>query len=323
MNARIKSSDVNVISRLCNLMVTALAKDKKLPKYIIIVIEDDILTEIKIHQDMNLLGKTCNQVLEWLMKEFHRMTLEFKEHLSNKARRYKFPQFIWIIPPFHINFENNDARVEFATALEVASDLYTSMHALELKKIWNEHDTKLFVHENNCFTAQGYSKYWKAVDATIKHFDIKFNKESSAANARAPLSSSNQQSITANDSKDAKKDSVDDKSTKDHRPYQGIKKHKSFENRRSKYHRPDDRGSKYHRSEGRNNTENRRHDYYSSETSQDRFKFNTERYMHRSSSRSRSRSSDRQRYQCHQTKRDHSPKNYRRLPTPPPPCRRY
>ena len=180
-NTRIRSSDVNIISRLCNLMVAALKKDKKLPKFVVVVTEGDISKEVKIENDMNMLGKACNQLLEWIMCEYHKMQLQYKELLPNKARRYKYPQFIWIIPPFHVNFPNNESRVEYATALEISTEMFTEMHALELKKVLDDQDTKLFVLENARFTASGYLKYWRAIDATVKYFDIKFNKETHSA----------------------------------------------------------------------------------------------------------------------------------------------
>ena len=111
------------------------------------------------------------------MNEYHRLTLAQKELLPNKARKYRFPQFIWIIPPFHDNFPHNRERDKFSEALFLVADKFSEMHAFNLKKVWNSEDTMLYIKETKRFTAKGYKTYWLAVDATMKFVDTKITKD--------------------------------------------------------------------------------------------------------------------------------------------------
>ena len=87
------------------------------------------------------------KIIKWLMTEFNRVVLSHKEHLPNKSRKYKFPAFIWIEPPLNKNFYNNDLRRLFGKAMQLAVLGYSQMWSLQLKRVWEYMDTRLYDHE--------------------------------------------------------------------------------------------------------------------------------------------------------------------------------
>ena len=50
MNCHIRTKDINSVSWLCNLIVAALEKEIKLPKYILVVVDSDIIYDIRFEK---------------------------------------------------------------------------------------------------------------------------------------------------------------------------------------------------------------------------------------------------------------------------------
>ena len=78
------------------------------------------------------------------MTELERGLRTFKSDLPAKCKKEGFPHILWILAPYHKNFENNDQRYKFNRAVEDACKFHCNASALELKKVWNSEDEGLF-----------------------------------------------------------------------------------------------------------------------------------------------------------------------------------
>ena len=158
-----------MISRIRNTMVTGIQEHKYLPKFVIVVIDDDLIRYINYPQYgiSEALGKLVN----WVMSEFNRIVAAQKDFLPKKARKPDQPHFMWIEAPYHISFQNNSLRAKFNRALQNMAKFNESHMVMQLKKGWIENDGNLFNGENRRYTVDGLKAYWLAVDKTVRYVD--------------------------------------------------------------------------------------------------------------------------------------------------------
>ena len=160
----------NVVACVRNLLIKATReKNPRLSKLIVIVLDDDLIRFTSAKHTAN--SFTFGWIIHWLMTEFDRMMKSFKEKLPNKAKKAGFPHWLWIEPPLHKSFQDNDLRRKFGQCLQNMGKLHTDTLVLVLKKIWDPGDSSLFLCSEQRFAAQGYQRYWEAVDHTIRYLD--------------------------------------------------------------------------------------------------------------------------------------------------------
>ena len=116
-------------------------------------------------------SKDLGRVINWIMNEFDKLIAIQKDYLPLKAHRVNYPQIVWIEAPHHINFPNNLGRKRFNTAMETVVQFHENTWVLKLKKVWDKHDSSLFLRSENRYTAAGYRSYWDAVDKTVRYAD--------------------------------------------------------------------------------------------------------------------------------------------------------
>ena len=169
------SDNPSVISRLANLMATAISQkvDQKwlpLPKLVVVVPDDDLINVL----DEHALGspKLFAWVVNYIMTEFKRAIATFKELLPKKCVKTAYPHILWIQAPLHDNFNNNSHRSKFNRALEDAAQMHSNTSVLMLKKVWEPSDSNLFVSDSQRFTNKGFKCYWEAVDRTVRYCDL-------------------------------------------------------------------------------------------------------------------------------------------------------
>ena len=191
LNNKMNSLDNNTASCLRNVLVAAIQVQVQLPKIIVIVPDDDLLTFL----DYNKYGKSViyGKVTDWIMTQHDRLLATQKEYLPLKAKSTIFPKVVWILPPLHTNFNNNTQRSKFGKEVEKMAVYHENVYALALKKIWDEHDTKLFVKETDRFTSDGYKRYWEAVDKTVKYADTILFKKQKIQKKKSPKKPQNKQ----------------------------------------------------------------------------------------------------------------------------------
>ena len=159
----------NLISKVRNALVQGINEQTLLPKAVIIVLDDDLITSGNHFTDgiSQLIGNITN----WLAVELHRVLLTHKENLPTKARKFKYPHILWIAAVHHVNFgeQKNLFRKKFNTCLHSVTGLYREMDILMLHT-WDPKDFSSVGRDGN-FTASGLTRYWRALDAAFQKWD--------------------------------------------------------------------------------------------------------------------------------------------------------
>ena len=188
------SNDPNILSRLRNMLVGLIHQEVKLPKMVIIVLDDDLIKYYGPDEDTESLTMAFKRLINELMTEFRKVISTQKERLPKKAQRQFYPQFIWIQAPLNCQFDNNRERELFNQSLTNASKFQENVSVLELKKIWDRENTRLYVGEARRYTSEGLSTYWAAIDCTVRFMDtILFQKIEARATKKARMEKSHEE----------------------------------------------------------------------------------------------------------------------------------
>ena len=155
-----------------NALSTAIVDNIKLPRVIVVVLDDDIIEAIQ-YRDFGV--STCYGLcVESLVKNVKRLIDERKSQLPNRAIREFCPDVYWVELPHHKNFEKPGIRAKFNNCLLSVVKLYKGMRVIKMKEIWNYTQDDLV--RNNKITEKGLCIYWKSVDAAIR-FNMKKGEE--------------------------------------------------------------------------------------------------------------------------------------------------
>ena len=164
------SNNPNLISRVQCQLVRAIHDEIKLPKYIVMVMDDDIVDIFRDTPEL-VTDTSMGKIINVMMNDIRKLIQMQKEYLPTKAKRMSYPHIIWIEAPIHDNFRNNYERTVFNRNLNSVVKLFDDISILKLKKIWEPTNSRLFIEENNRFTSEGLANYWAAVDYTMKFMD--------------------------------------------------------------------------------------------------------------------------------------------------------
>ena len=125
LNSKYRSLDGSIFGRLRSLYTSALTTHVWLPKLIIVVPDDDILKYIR--KKKWSVQDVLKPLLNWLMSEYNKTTLAYKEYMPEKAKKEKQPYFIWIECPLHKNFPNNEDHRRFNVSLQEVARRHENM----------------------------------------------------------------------------------------------------------------------------------------------------------------------------------------------------
>ena len=167
-NSRFNSATANMLVRLQNTFASAMNKNPLLPKYVLVVLDDDLITY------MNYKGTGVAVLLgewvTWLVKTFQELIKKRKEQLPNKSKKENMPCMYWCAAPTHVNFslERNTLRKKYNQCVETVMKLDASknMRLIRFKDRWNSMDSSLVVRDK--MTDHGLNIYWAAIDASFK-----------------------------------------------------------------------------------------------------------------------------------------------------------
>ena len=168
-NSKYISTDQNMLSRLRNLMVKAISDQILFPKYIVIVLDDDLIKFLN-HEGYGI-TKSLGWLINNLMIEYDRLIETQKEYLSYKSKKSSHPILIWIEAPLHNEFDNNSEHLKFNKCLQEKSLFRRNMVSLHLKKVWDPSNKNYYLGHSQRFTTAGMDAYWTAIDRTIKYSD--------------------------------------------------------------------------------------------------------------------------------------------------------
>ena len=143
------SYDRNVVSRMRNNLVGAIKEQPILPKFIVVVLDDDIINYFlsKIQSSHTITPDDAKPAFEkmirWLMNQYDRLLSLQKDMLPKKAKKHE-TYFIWVQPPSHIHMRNAELRELFGSCLESIATAHKNTFALKLIKIWDQEDPTLY-----------------------------------------------------------------------------------------------------------------------------------------------------------------------------------
>ena len=163
------SANQNTISRLRSAFQKGIQDNVILPKYVVIVPDNDIITYFN-HTGLGF-GKSMGRIINHLMSEYNKLILAQKDFLPTKAKKLLQPQMVWIQLPYHKYFMNNPEREIFNESLMDVVHFHDNTTTLPMKKVWDPEDGNSYADDAQRFTSNGLTKYWMAIDCTLKYMD--------------------------------------------------------------------------------------------------------------------------------------------------------
>ena len=158
----------STLGRLRNLLVSVLNEYDRLPKYILLVIENDLFCCIKF-EDTGV-SELYSRIVHWLADEYHSIIAKHKSDLPVKAKKTNYPQLFWVALPYHQNFNQTGIQChKFNQGMETMTSLHEEMHLLQIRRIWSNVDTS--VTQAGIITEVGQTKYWCGIDEALEFWE--------------------------------------------------------------------------------------------------------------------------------------------------------
>ena len=174
----------NILSRLKSCLIGALNEHASLPKMVVFVLDDDLITNVK--EDSRLtIRQHYDILLNGLLRMVYRAIQTYKDLLPQKSKCDNILHVLWIAPPTHKYFteSNNERRVKYTSSLSTAVALQQNMSMLKMVKFWDHDDPNLFLYDPYRYTSDGLTKYWMSVDASVRFWNVALAKKFDRAKA--------------------------------------------------------------------------------------------------------------------------------------------
>ena len=184
-----KHFDTCLLSRLTNVLIHGINKKDRLPKAIVIVLDNDLIRFA--NHDAWGITQILHDYIIWLADRFQEILKDYKDKLPLKSKRENYPKILWAESPLHDAFEDNHLRKQYNAMLHEILDDYTFVMPIRLKKEWDPKNANLFAH--NRFTSSGLDKYWGSIDSSFRHWETIVEKNGRFR--RAEMHDNFQQSI--------------------------------------------------------------------------------------------------------------------------------
>ena len=155
-----------MLVRIQNTFVNAVNKNHSLPKYIIVILEDDLISF------MNYSGKGMSELmgncLTWLDKKFKEGIDKRKSQLPDKAKHPDQPCVYWVLPPLHSGFSItcHKIRTNYSKCLETLLKGRRDMRVIKLKAEWQYTNRSMVFMQK--ITENGLYAYWHAIDKAFE-----------------------------------------------------------------------------------------------------------------------------------------------------------
>ena len=165
-NSKNNCNNKNLLSRFVNTFINALNGKGKLPRYIVIILDCDLVD----YFDYEGYGvaSAYREMIKYLVTMASSTCDEMIKSLPKKARRDECLCIYWAAAPHHKNFDNNSLCTKFNNCLESVFKLYSNMRVIKMKEIWDFKNSSLVCKGH--FTSEGFDTYWKSVE-----FAVRFN----------------------------------------------------------------------------------------------------------------------------------------------------
>ena len=134
-------ANTNMLSRLISSLAHGLNERFKLPKFIVIVMDDDLLRYLQ-YAAVGATGM-LGEWIEWLTSQTVELCRLRTVSLPRKAVKIGYPQIYWATPPHHKNFLDNFGRTKITNAIESVCRTFDNVRMIRMKEIWSYDDVDL------------------------------------------------------------------------------------------------------------------------------------------------------------------------------------
>ena len=169
----------NAQARYYNALIELMnGKEMKLPKYIIMIVEKDLIEDVmKMISDYGF-KKLFRVALDWVMSEIGKALATRKEDLRSKCggalSTSAEPRIIWVSTirhPYNIMEEVKPIYKLVRKANEVLEDLVRKYDKYSHMMYIDSLDEHKFFDVMGKLTVSGKSAYWRAIDGLMRKFD--------------------------------------------------------------------------------------------------------------------------------------------------------
>ena len=169
------NTDTSTISRISNGLIKQLNRKKKLPTYLVFLLDYDILRNIEEIEDKELnVTHIIDEQLGWLFKKVQRSIDIRIEQLIKKcpgAVRIN-PTFIWVQmidwPSTYQNKAVMEWRRRYNRILLETMDKYHDQKDIKVTSLSH----KQHYHANGILSVEGCEQMWKEIDGKIRRIDM-------------------------------------------------------------------------------------------------------------------------------------------------------
>ena len=165
-NSKNNCANRNLIARMQGTFIDAVNEKDKLPRYIVIVLDSDLI-EFFDYESYGV-ASAYGELLQYLVNAISLACDDIKKLLPKKATREDYPCIYWAAAPHHKYFDDNSMHTKFNNCLESIVKLYPKMRVIKMKEVWDFENPDLVC--NGRFTSLGFEIYWQSID-----FAIRFN----------------------------------------------------------------------------------------------------------------------------------------------------
>ena len=187
-NSRYTCNITNILVRMSTALISAINKHHRLPKYMVIIMDNDLTEFIKFRG--NGIAKLIGLYLNSMIKDVEETIRDKKMQLPNKAVRVNYPLIYWVAAPTHMLFKDNEVRTRYNLCLESIIKSTEGMRVMKMKEYWFYDDVEL-VDNLGGMTTVGLSRYWQSIDASIK-FNIAKNEAATYRKCRVQVTPQSQ-----------------------------------------------------------------------------------------------------------------------------------
>ena len=158
-------------ARILNAFINEFNRRLKLPKWVIIFLEDDLIEDIP-YREFGI-SEIYGHLLDYLMTNFKSMVTDIQRNYPLKAVKFSYPHFLWVEPTLHVNHQNDGLRAKFIKSLHIVSKMHDNTVAIPVQLPWNNTDQEMFKWNTQKLTAKGRGALWSALDHTVRFADTK------------------------------------------------------------------------------------------------------------------------------------------------------
>ena len=163
-----KSSCKNILARIINGIVNTFNTQITIPKWVVIILEDDILKTVK-PETIEEMKKLFTFLMTNIQEQMDRAT----KGIPLKANKYAWPNFLFLEPSLHRSYQNNDRRKLAILALHQAVADFNRIIVLPIKQEWCPVSRELYNNNRGAISHIGLKAFWRGLDATIRFADTK------------------------------------------------------------------------------------------------------------------------------------------------------